>query len=121
MKEGYQEKRKLERFDLTIPARIGLTTADQAGEEKKILNVLTSDICSGGAFFHTTQPLPKGTEVRIDLVLPLDRLKELLGKSRHAYIQVTGTVLRSETKGMAICFNKDYQMHPCEPGEALRP
>ena len=103
------EKRKLNRFDLKVPAKVEVMTSDQ---EKEIFNLLTSDICSGGAFFHTPQPLPEGTPVRIDLILSLDKLKDLKDNFKHAYIKVAGTVLRSESAGMAICFNEDYQIRP---------
>ena len=62
------------RFELEIPGTIELLTQ---GKERGILNLLTSNICSGGAYFHTTKPIPEGTQVKIDLVLPLDRLKRL--------------------------------------------
>ena len=102
-----KEKRRLERFDLEIPATIELLALDK---EEKILNLLTSNMCSGGAYFHTTQPLPEGTQIKIDLVLPLDKLKGLREDCKEAYIKVTGRVLRSESKGMAICFDEDYQL-----------
>jgi len=60
----------------------------------------------------TTQPLPEGTEVKIDLVLPLDKLRKLEKGVKHAYIKVRGTVLRTESTGMAICFDEDYQIRP---------
>jgi hypothetical protein len=101
------EKRRLERFDLELPTTIELLTSDQ---EKSLLNLLTTNICSGGAYFHTTQPLPKGTQVKIDLVLPLDKLRKLKDEHKQAYIKVTGTVLRSESEGMAIFFDEDYQI-----------
>jgi len=102
-----KEKRRLERFDLELPATIELLTPDQ---EKSLINLLTSNICSGGAYFHTTQPLPEGTQVKIDLVLPLDKLRKLKKEHKKAYIKVTGRVLRSELEGMAICFDEDYQI-----------
>ena len=104
-----KEKRRLERFDLKIPAKIQSTTSDQ---EEKMLDLLTTNISSGGAFFHTTQPLREGSQVKIDLVLPLERLKQLKDDCKHAYIKVTGRVVRSESEGMAILFDKDYLIRP---------
>jgi len=101
------DKRRLERFDLELPATIELMTSDQ---EKSLVNLLTTNISSGGAYFYTPQPLPKGTQVKIDLVLPLDKLRKLKDECKQAYIKVTGTVLRSESEGMAICFEEDYQI-----------
>jgi hypothetical protein len=102
-----KEKRELERFDLEIPATVEFMNLEH---KEKILNLLTSNICSGGAYFHTTQPLPEGIQVKIDLVLPLDKLKKLKDEYKQAYIKVTGRVLRSESQGMAICFDEDYQI-----------
>ena len=106
-----KEKRKLERFDLEIPAKIEVLARDQKREEG-VLDLITSDISSGGAFFYTSQPLPEGTDVKIDLVLPLDRLKELQEDCDQVYIMITGTVLRSESEGMAVYFNEDYRILP---------
>ena len=75
-----------------------------------IPNLLTSNICSGGAYFHTTQPLPEGSRVKVDLDLPLDRLERLKEGYRQAYIKVTGKDLRAESEGMAICLDEDYQI-----------
>jgi len=101
------ERRKLERFELEIPATVEVIS-DLAQEERRRLNLLTSDICSGGAYFHTDQPLAEGTEVNIDLVLSIESLKKLSGK--QAYIKVSGKVIRSETRGMAICFSPSYRI-----------
>jgi len=110
-----QEKRKLERYDLKIPARIeGLSK--RACEA--ILDLMTSDICSGGAFFHTEQTLPEGTKVKIDLVLPLRGLKKLIAEYDHAHIKVTGTVVRKDPRGMAVCFNKGFSIRPRKGREA---
>jgi len=95
------------RFDLEIPATIELLTP---GQERELLNLLTSNICSGGAYFHATQLLSEDTRVKVDLDLPLDRLERLKEGYRQAYIKVTGEVLRSESEGMAICFDEDYQI-----------
>jgi hypothetical protein len=105
--ETMQERRKLERFDLELPAKIGFINETH---KEKILNLLTSNICSGGAYFQSTQLLPEGTRVKIDLALPLDKLTRLKEEYRQAYIKVTGRVLRSESEGMAICFDEDYEI-----------
>jgi hypothetical protein len=101
------EKRRLERFDLHIPATIEFLNLDH---KEKTLNLLTTNICSGGAYFHITQPLTQGTQATIELVLPLDRLRKFKREHKQAYIRVTGRVLRSESEGMAICFDEDYQI-----------
>ena len=99
-----KDRRKLERFDLKLPAEIVVIGTHQ---EKEIFNLITKNICAGGAFF-TTNPLPKGTQVQINLTLLIERLKKLTGA--QGYIKIRGTVKRSESLGMAICFHEDYQM-----------
>ena len=100
------ERRKLERFDLSVPAKIVVVDQDQEGET---LNLITKDICAGGAFFNTPDPLPKGTQVKIDLIL--DRgLKG--GQGKLAHIKLGGSVLRSNAAEMAICFDKNYKIIP---------
>jgi hypothetical protein len=112
-----KEKRRLERFDLSVPARLeGLGR----GRQGDIIHLQTSDICSGGAFFQTEQSLPEGTKVRIEIVLPLRGLKKFLAEYEHAQIQVTGTVVRNESRGMAVCFNKDYAIKPWKGREPSR-
>jgi hypothetical protein len=105
------ERRKLERFKLRVPARIEVVTRRRDVEETTpALNLVTENICSGGAFFHTSSSLPEGTEVKIDMVLKLDRIRGLEGKG--PLIRVRGRVLRAEPIGMAIRFGKRYNMVP---------
>jgi len=99
------ERRKMERFTLQLPAKLAMVAEDS---EQAILELLTSDVCAGGAFFQTGQPLPPGTEVKIDLVLPLDELKKLEGKK--ALIKVKGAVVRTTRDGMAIAFNEHFDI-----------
>ena len=104
-----RERRRLGRFRLEIPATIEVLNSDL---EKVKSDLKTSNISSGGAFFHTMQPLAEGTPVKIDLILPLDKLKQLKNDHNQAYIKVTGKVLRSESKGMAISFDSNYVIRP---------
>lgn len=99
------DERKLERFTLELVASISITSEEGA---EKNLKFNTSDISAGGAFFSTEQPLPVGTKIKIDMILPLDKLKKLKGK--QAKIVVSGAVVRIDQEGMAISFKKDYQI-----------
>lgn len=105
-----RNQRKSKRFNLELAAGVEVETSDQENEEKvsQICNFVTRDICSGGAFFYTAHPLPEGTEVKIELVLDLDKLKKLKGEK--AFISTKGKVLRVEPEGMAICFEKNYKI-----------
>ncbi|MBW2623862.1 MAG: PilZ domain-containing protein [Deltaproteobacteria bacterium] len=99
--------RRLERFNLRLPVTIEVVS-DNEDHDRKVLNLLTQNACSGGAYFHTDQPLPEGTQVKIDLVLSIDTLKKIEGK--QAFIKVNGSVIRTESNGMAICFDENYSI-----------
>jgi hypothetical protein len=104
-----KEQRRLERFDLRVPATVEVVA--QGGEsEKKIHYVITKNISADGAFFETMSPAFEGAQVKVGLVLNLGRSKGLT--RRRAGIKVSGTVLRSESSGMAIRFDKSYRIIP---------
>ena len=103
------DKRTMERFSLEIPAY--MQAADDSDGETK--EYLTSDICSGGALFQTDQPMAVGTEVDVELVLPMDKLREI--KSDRVHIRVSGAVIRTDARGMAVCFDKKYKILPLKP------
>ena len=92
------ERRKFERFDLRLPAKI-----EGLGQKKGAHNLLTKNISAGGAFLETTKPLPENSRVSIDLVVPTGVL-----------IKVTGAVLRSKSTGIAVRFNNEYQLTPLQ-------
>lgn len=102
------EKRAFERFDLSLPATVEVV----AEGKKKLLNLLTRDVCAGGAYIHTDSPLAEGTEVAIDLVLDIEALKKMTGK--HAFVKVSGRVIRSDPGGMALCFDPKYKIEPID-------
>ena len=92
------ERRKLERFDLRLPAKI-----ESLDREKEEHNLLTKNISAGGAFLETTNPLSEKSRVGIDFIVPTGVL-----------VKVTGVVLRSEPMGIAIRFDNEYQLTPLQ-------
>jgi hypothetical protein len=104
-----RERRNLERFDLSLPAKIEVVAK---GEEKVKVpaRLLTKNICAKGAYFYTDQPLPEGTEVKIRLFHAPDKLIRLGGN--RAFIRVNGRVVRAEPAGMAVCFYEDHRIIP---------
>ena len=102
------EKRKLERFNLEIPATVSINTA---GAQKK-LDMVTKDVCSGGAYFRTEQSLPVGTEMQINLVLPLEKFKRLPDHCEKVLVNLSGKVLRMEPEGIGVCFDEAYDIRP---------
>jgi hypothetical protein len=104
---NFIEKRKMERFDLNLPALLSIIA--ESGNTR-VFEFMIRDICAGGAFFKTDTPLSVGTDVKMDLIIPLAKLKS--GKKNRSRIDVSGSVIRTESQGMAVCFDKKYSISP---------
>ncbi len=98
-----KDMRKYGRFSLRLRGRMQVPSSG-SGEG---LDVVTSDISAGGAFLHTTKPPPKGTWVKLRLIVASKRLKQLTGA--QGSIKVSGTVVRSSPEGMALCFFGEHE------------
>ena len=96
-----KESRSMERFSLRLPTRISPLEPGNP-----ILDVITENICAGGAFFQTRKPLPEGLKVQVEVTLRLD------GASRASRAQVKGEVLGPRPDGMAIRFEKRVHISP---------
>ena len=100
------KKRKMERYAMEIPVLLGFETEN--GKQAS-LKLHTRNISAGGAYLNTTtQALPIGTAVKLNLILPLK--KNLIPDVQQTHIAVTGNVVRTDKKGMAICFDDKYQI-----------
>ena len=107
MDKVMDEFRRLQRFNLRLPATI--EPSRKTGKIKReIVDLLTSNVCSGGAYFPTEKPFSEGTDVNIDLSLSKEEL--CISSGKKALIKVHGKVIRVESKGMAICFNADFEI-----------
>ena len=97
------ERRSIERFPLAVNANISGVVE---GDGEVALECTASDICAGGGYFPTEAPLPVDTSVKVDIYWPPKdaQVNELYAKSR---IRITGCVVRSERRGMAIGFTGD--------------
>ena len=51
------DRRKMERFDLKLPTKLFWTGKDK---EQESIELLTSNVCAGGAYLMTNSPLPMG-------------------------------------------------------------
>jgi len=102
------DKRKMERFDLELPAK--LTWAEKDNERESI-ELMTSNISSDGAFFKTNKPLTVGTAVKLAVILPLNKFKNV--KYKNSHIHLSGSVIRTNHRGMAIRLGKKYEILPC--------
>ena len=102
-----ENKRAFERFELKVPAKVEIRGNDRQGQE---ISLLTRDICAGGAFMETDTLLPEGTRVKLDFVLSIEKLKEMLDS--QCRILVEGEVVRADGKGIAIRFDSNYKILP---------
>jgi hypothetical protein len=101
------ERRKMERFSLEVPAL--LSVLDKSGQPIA-LEVMTNNICAGGAFFITNTHMPVGTDVEMDLILSLKANDQIEDKKTR--IDVSGRVIRTDERGVAVCFDKKYNISP---------
>ena len=102
-------KRKGKRYSLSFPMKLSVTGGSKKVKEHK---VLTENVSSGGAFVNTKKPLPIGSEVDIEMIIPLERLRKIEGKK--VSVRVSGVVVRSGKSGMAINFDETYEILPCK-------
>ncbi|HNU86234.1 MAG TPA: PilZ domain-containing protein [Syntrophales bacterium] len=102
------ERRRLERFELQVPAKIEVLSSPDTAS---LLELLTKDICAGGAYFPTKTALAAGTKVKLDILLPV-RNVSAPGDNTRGLIKVNGTVIRSGPAGMAIGFDTGYLITP---------
>lgn len=98
-----REKRQMQRFSIALPS-----TIESNGKKSPALRLVSRDVCAGGAFYPTDSPLPVGTQVMIKMIMKL-------GETNHSdvtgsQISVSGTVVRADSIGMAVCFAKRYKI-----------
>lgn len=103
-----KERRKLERFILRIPARIEAVISINT---RRTLDLLTSNVSAGGAFFPGGEGLPEGTAVKVDLKLPVERFRALVD-CNEVSVKLNGTILRCGSAGMAVGFDTNYHFVP---------
>ena len=97
----------MDRFALELPAWISII--DESGEPQTF-EAVTKNICAGGAFFRTEQSLTVGTAVKMNLILSLYNI--LKTETISSRIDVSGSIIRKELEGIAVCFDDQYQIMP---------
>ena len=96
--------RQFERFPLNLPVRAEVYSSDT----KQVFDLKTRDISASGAFVYTSEQFPNGTNIKLNLVVPNGRIKEMTGA--ESLLDCEGQVVRSTAKGVAIHFTMDCQM-----------
>lgn len=103
-----KERRRFERYGLTLDARLEANDGDRSGANA---GFLTTNISAGGAYFTTPEPFTRGMEVRVEIILPFNNLKKVRVE-KDACVTITGKVVRSEAAGIAVQFNDDCSIMP---------
>jgi len=101
------EKRKFERFNISVPARIEIIT--QEGEIEKY-DLETKNLSAKGTCLQFEGSLLEGSKVRVEIFLNFEELRSPTDPDGSLIIVATGRVLRSGHEGMSIHFNEDYDI-----------
>lgn len=99
-----EERRKYQRFPLTLPVRMEPITSDR----EQVFEFKTKDISASGAFIDTTSPFSLGTRIKMNLTAKSKRIKDLTGA--HSLIKCEGVIVRCNPTGVAVCFDKNCQI-----------
>lgn len=95
-------QRSTERFKLAVPVELKLPTDPLTA--KTPLDTTTTDISASGAFVETDHSLEIGSELELNLDIPLTALKKLTGD--RAKVTIKATVVRNSFQGMGLSFDK---------------
>ncbi len=103
------EKRKQERYQLELPVNIrGCEGFDYSSDK-----MFTRDISSQGVFISSNSlRIKDGSRVHLEMVLSIDKLKELFGYSKYIVLKVSGSIVRSKEEGIVVEFDKNYSIFP---------
>jgi hypothetical protein len=101
------ERRKSERFDMNLQAYVSVS--DHA-VPKAPVPLTTRDVSTSGAYFKTSDPLPVGTKVEVNLIMKVG--DENTAGARPAWVKASGAVYRTDADGMAVHFDEDCKMLP---------
>ena len=101
------ERRRLQRFDLTTPAR--LVVESETGERLQ-LDLTTKDVSSAGAYLYCSEQVLEGARVRTELLICPGRPPGPSGDNGRAKVRVRGTVIRVGSDGIAVRFESKYKI-----------
>ena len=100
------EQRVFERFEMQMPA---LLMPQSSNDSLRPLFILTRDISSGGAYFHTPDSFFEEEEVQVEMLI---RISSAENEIHHLYLATTGEVTRRESSGVAVRFTGEYRLKP---------
>ena len=109
LKNGFimDERRSMQRFNLQVTSLITPEGSTRGSDKTK---TVSSNICAGGAYFIISEPLPTGTKLEIDLHWPPKQAAH--ADYRKSLIKLSGEVVRTDSKGIAVAFSSKSKFVP---------
>ncbi|MCP4627498.1 MAG: PilZ domain-containing protein [bacterium] len=104
--EPQSDKRAHLRFDRQL--RISITPLHNTQNQQPRL-LTTKNIAAGGVFVTTKQPFTSGTDVMVNIVMPMGQTIDNPMESQ-CFVKVQGNILRTSAEGIAIRFQKNYSI-----------
>ena len=103
------ERRSNTRYELQVTSKISyVSDGSSIGQD-----VVSKDVSSTGAFFMTETPPPAGTNIRIEIVLPISRIKPNCPSDSRMHCE--GKIVRREIDGIAVQFTTPCEIIPQNP------
>lgn len=99
-----RENRKMKRFKIAIPALIEEFNGGSSDE----ISLVSRDISAHGAFFLSPLSFPVGTGVKVKLFLLQGAATDRPGF--RAEVNLRGSVIRIDEEGVAVQFEKKYEI-----------
>jgi hypothetical protein len=105
------DKRKFERFEVSVPASLEVLKPEEK-TEKMALEI--SNLSASGIFIKTDKLIPEGSPVKMEIYLHFRESETETSSQCATIIIVTGRILRTTEEGLAIHFNEDYDITSTE-------
>lgn len=103
-----EERRNYIRYDRNVPAKLLVLDFDSKQDEKNHF-LMTKDLCAGGAFLETNQPFQEGSDVVVEIALPVEN-NVSFDSNNHCFVKMKGSIVRTDATGIALSFNKEFQI-----------
>jgi hypothetical protein len=100
------ERRCFERYRLEIPTLV--EPVESNGTLPRLMR--TSNISALGAQLSVSDDFPQGSKIRMSFILEFSESVGDIAAGQTILITVTGSVLRSDASGVAVCFDEDYSI-----------
>lgn len=108
--DSEDNRRIQERLNLNLVATIQQVSGEQL--DTATTQTVTRDISASGAYLLTSTALPEGTQLELEVLLPLDELRPLDESGKDIALKAIGHVVRADTVGVAVQFVNPQNLKP---------